>query len=286
MLGRLIQPAERFVKLINRGIHPGTKHGDGARVFFCLDEAVNLVVGTDDQMHLAVRRVMRLLTHLPIWLFLLSTNTPLFYLAPPARYNKSARIASGELERLSPFYALPMDVEASELLSNDFHQAAFISLHGLSTVQHLTSFGRPLWYAYRNYSCRNLRQFVLQKLIGTTPYQPEDVNHVLAALSSRICLEPVLYKLETIRLQERGIANHLRLITDMNIVDGVVRTTVPPEPLVSEAVANLLSSSAPAWPVSIHTLATRLLQPGLIDKGRSGELITRLLFVLSRDHCL
>lgn len=82
------------------------------------------------------------------------------------------------------------------------------------------------------------------------------------------------------------MASYLRLISDMNTIDGVVRTTVPPEPLVSEAVASLLSSSASAWPVSVHTLATKLLQPGLIDKGRSGELITRLLFVLGRDHCL
>jgi len=93
---------------------------------------------------------MRLITHLPIWLFLLSTNTPLFQIARPARYNKSARIASGELERLNPFYALPMDVEASELLSHDFGHA-FSSLHELSTAQHLTSLGRPLWHVYRSY---------------------------------------------------------------------------------------------------------------------------------------
>ena len=111
--------------------------------FLCLNETVNLIVEADDQMYLAVRRAMRLIAHLSIWLFLLSINTRLFHLAPLARYNTSYRIASGELERLNPLYAFPMDVEASELLSHDYHQLHlfhYINSQHLNISQALAAF--------------------------------------------------------------------------------------------------------------------------------------------------
>ena len=40
------------------------------------------------------------------------------------------------------------------------------------------------------------------------------------------------------------------------------------------------------WEASIDSLFINLISPGHIDRGRAGELVTRLLYILARDRFL
>ena len=87
------------------------------------------------------------------------------------RGHKSRRVASGALDRRRPFYSFPLDVEVSRKLVSDFHNQVHKSLKDLASSDHLTMIGRPLWRGYRHLVCRDLRQFVTEKLFGTI-YDP------------------------------------------------------------------------------------------------------------------
>ena len=280
-----MKPAERLVQAITQRMDPvDDDRATSVKLFFCLDEIINLIDEDDDQVYYAIRRVMRIIAHIPVWMFLLSTNSPLRHLLPPARLNRSDRIASGALERIAPFYAFPMDLEVTRVLSREFQNEANKPLAHYATAHHLTMFGRPLWRAYRDYSCRDLRQFVTQKLLRSRSYDTTDPQHVAAVLAARICLGRVINSRDAITFQEVAVSSHLRLVQEMDSQNGLLRTIVPPEPIISEAVAHLLTSTG-SWPQSIECLATKLLRPGIIDKGRSGELVTRLLLIMAHDKC-
>jgi hypothetical protein len=81
--------------------------------------------------------------------------------------------------------------------------------------------------------------------------------------------------------------SHSRLLHQKVEINGTssfeyISTTTPSEPVVSEAVTELLCENN-NWANSIKTLATRLLGTGLVEKGIKGELYARLLCILARD---
>jgi len=64
-----------------------------------------------------------------------------------------------------------------------------------------------------------------------------------------------------------------------------METVTPSEPIIAEAVAELLCKDQ-NWSSSINTLAKHLLSRGLVEKGLKGELFARLLCILARDFHL
>ena len=67
---------------------------------------------------------------------------------------------------------------------------------------------------------------------------------------------------------------------------GRMVTTTPSEPVVAEAIAEVLclkTATTFNWASSITTLVEILLSRGMIEKGIKGELYTRLLCIIARD---
>jgi hypothetical protein len=220
-----------------------------------------------------------------------------------------------------------------------------------ATAEHMTMFGRSLWWAYYTLPPRALRSFALEKLIHNTTYDCGDANQVFAALASRLCLDVCKENAEGIALACEAVNSHLRVIiridasqngkhqsnsdksedsdddhsdigetedldgncsnlegksdsgeqhsnsfegkisvkfnpstTGRRITSSLPRmvTITPSEPVVAEAVAELLCENT-NWSESICTLAEHLLSNGLVEKGLKGELFARLLCILACD---
>ena len=47
------------------------------------------------------------------------------------------------------------------------------------------------------------------------PFNAENGAHVLAILSQRLCLDPIMANSEAIELAENSVANHMRILTSI-----------------------------------------------------------------------
>jgi hypothetical protein len=85
----LIQPLRVLIEALNDAMISREKEGEKIPpLFFCFDEVSNI----PKEVLSALRRVTRLLRHEPVWTFVLSTESPLFGLAPALRDDPSNRI--------------------------------------------------------------------------------------------------------------------------------------------------------------------------------------------------
>lgn len=242
------------------------------------------------ELYLALRRVIRLLRKLPIWAFFLSTQSALHYIVTSSEKDVSNKNA---YTKIAPFFSFPFDMDLDRKLSEDLNGELERSLAGFSTVDHMTSMGRPLWNAFKQDDYEDIVAFVQRKLLNSITFDTTDRNQVLALLSNRICLEPCLTNKETTDLLTEGVNFHLHVILQMDPDNGLFRTTVSSEPIVAEVAAALLNDNLPTggtkskiWANAIKTLKDKLLAPGYIDKGRSGEMVSRLLMIVARDSLL
>jgi hypothetical protein len=117
------------------------------------DEATNLWIGPegkDGSPFFALRRVLGLLKDVPIWSFLLSTQSTVGSLLPPREIDRSHRIRVGGLSTLEPFLALQLNIAASQAADSKvgFDEAWRKPMSQFATAEHMTMFGRPLWRAY------------------------------------------------------------------------------------------------------------------------------------------
>jgi hypothetical protein len=101
-----------------------------------------------------------------------------------------------------------------------------------------------------------------------------------------VCLEPCRNGKEAVALSKDAVESHLRLIIGFDEASGYFETTSQPEPIVSEAAACVLSGHANCWRDAMETLCRQFLGKGLIDRGRMGELVARILCVMARDDLL
>ncbi|KAF8249115.1 hypothetical protein K440DRAFT_641481 [Wilcoxina mikolae CBS 423.85] len=161
-----------------------------------------------------------------------------------------------------------------------------------ATAEHMTKYGRPMLYGYRNEPPEELRAFLLGKLLCVRrepliAYNPQNSDHVFAVVAARVALDPCL---NTAELSRNAVNKHLRLVLHLDTYSDVMRTTTLGEPIISEATAWLLMRRAPSgdlyWSLTIQTLVSNLLYPGLIEKGLRRELYFRAFFVLARDFLL
>ena len=260
-------------------------------IFFVFDEISTLLVDKNDPTtYLALRRVTRLFSELPVWTFVLSTQSQLYHLTPAAAEDRSSRVSLRQLQLCEPFHAFPLDIEADRLLGEGKARQMALPLARFSEKEHVVTFGRPLWMAYKDESCQNICQIVRDKLLFTSEdYDPNKLDHLLAVLSSRISLDPCLQSERAVQLEQTGVDSHLRLILGYNVKLGCFNSIWPSEPLVAAASASVLmddNDRKDLWAKSIKRMANKLFSPGLIDKGRTGELATRLLLVVAHDKLL
>jgi hypothetical protein len=245
-------------------------------LFFAFDEISNLIIDDQPTVQLALRNVSRLLHRLPVWTFVLSIQPPVHFLR-------------AKLDSVTPFYSLPLDVEASRLLSVDKASQLSLPLEEFGKVSHLVTLGRPLWFAYRSSCPETVRRAVQYKMLCTFCYNPRNTNHVLAVLGSRIGLDPSLESRGSVKLEDEAVHSHLRWIIDFDFKTRSFHTTSQSEPVLAATAAwNLMRGSARGrflWEETLETLLDGL-ESGVFDCGRSGELVARILCVLARDNVL
>ncbi|KIW99997.1 uncharacterized protein Z518_10925 [Rhinocladiella mackenziei CBS 650.93] len=248
-------------------------------------------------LYVALNRVISCLKKFRAWFFFLSTESLIGYLVPPSNIirtgdyllDPSARISftetKTELMRFPPFVSLQLDVEDRRKMQNPKLRKKELrkSLKEFANLDHMAQFGRPLWYAYANEG-QGMIELAKLKLIGGRQqgyYSSDDPNHVFAALSFRLSLDVCLQNPVTISLTRTAVNSFMRVVISMNHETGVMDTMTPSEPVLARAAMEHLCSDN--WSGSIQTLCKELLEKGLIEKGRKGELYARLMLILAHD---
>ncbi|KAF8533047.1 hypothetical protein BDD12DRAFT_529365 [Trichophaea hybrida] len=267
-------------------------------ILVAFDEAANLYPDGLElkkqqtyQTHNAINRVLRSIIHQPLWVVYMSTQTRIDLFVTRQNEDSSARVQYGPLQRLPPFMSFELHLEERKRCAERGSAELLKPISQYRTVDHMTGFGRPLWriYAQRPYSA--LAEFAMFKLLrGNTEYNPRNVNHVFAAIASRISIDPTLND-ESLDLARDAVNSHLRLLIAVDGLTGLVRTSTPSEPVVADSVATVLiglensntAQTSDMWTVSIRTFTNQLLSRGMVDKGTRGELYAKFVLILSRD---
>ena len=260
----------------------------GPLLFLAFDEAANLFKSDSDVRFAALRRVLRLLNEFPIWSVFLSTKSQIEYLDPPEKADPSARIRNQRLSRICPFIGLELDVEASRRLADPAlcSQELKKPLCHFATSEHMSMFGRPLWLVYARRSYESIGCMARYKLLcGQDSYNVANKHHVFAAMASRLCLDPCMNNEEATALAKEAVNSHLRVVVGTDSSSGWMTTVTPSEPIVVDAVAEILMEEE-CWGLTVCTLTCDLLSKGLVEKGWKGELFSRLLMILDRDVLL
>ena len=115
-------------------------------------------------------------------------------------------------------------------------------------------------------------------------FDPQDQNHVLAVLSQRICVDTVLVSSDALALADRGVSNHMRLMTDVFHNQRIFNTNSPSEPILALGAARLLYDEGNTILGGVlDTFNRRLCETGLVEKGILGEIAGRILLTVARD---
>jgi hypothetical protein len=171
------------------------------------------------------------------------------------------------------------------------------------TIEHLAQYGRPLYalavsiYTFAHCPPRwhaslsvqrgdEMVRLASAKLTNGTPFDAKDRNHVFAVLSQRLCLEPVLAGAEAIKLADRSVAHHMRLLTGFSANHAIFYTQSPSEPVLVLGAINILYNHNDPKRLGnvLDTFSNDLCRSGLVDKGNLGELAARILLLLARDY--
>lgn len=156
------------------------------------------------------------------------------------------------------------------------------TLKNYASVDHMVLFGRPLWSAYVK-SPEDLAKIARVKLLGESDrYNAKDRNHVFAVLSFRLSLDVLLQNPVSLPLSRTAVNSYMRVMVGMEQDSGLLDTISPSEPILSKAAMEILCEND-AWPQTISSLSTELLDMGIIEKGLKGELYARMMLILAQD---
>lgn len=286
----LIQNSSQFesLKEIGKALAGNLERFSGGnsadpRWIVVFDEATNLFSpGTPDfntACYVALNHVLSCLKELPIWFFMLSTESRVEKLLPPDiqtkegekdnenRWNNpSGRLPppstcdqTDNLKRLKlfpPFVSFRLDVEdRTRMLDPETREKELSKpMAGFSKSKHMSMFGRPLWFAYGGPN--KLEDVAKWKLLGGrrhTKYDPDDKHHVLAALSFRVAIDVCLENPVSLPLVRTAVNSHLRVVVSMDQSTGVLHTATPSKPVLALAAMKLLCKRN-NWTASIKTL--------------------------------
>jgi len=180
-----------------------------------------------------------------------------------------------------------MDIGSKKAMLEDRDKELSKPLETFCTINHMVLFGRPLWSTYEHEDASTIQSLAIAKLLCNKEFDATKAEHVLAVLSARVCLDPCLQNKASVRMTTDAVNSNLRLILRMDDEFGIIDTMSPSEPILSEAVAAIMSNRKRypehTW---INTLVNSLLSPGVVDRGTCGELAARILCILARDHLL
>ncbi|KAG9308729.1 hypothetical protein JVU11DRAFT_11514 [Chiua virens] len=211
-----------------------------------------------------------------IWVVFASTTSRVADFSPPNKQHNSARVSINGEKLFEPYTQLGWDQNAPELRETD--------IKDISRLKHIASFGRPLWKSLET-SLDNV-QLVMDtassKLCGTPEFDAKDTHQMLAVLGQRFGLDVALGHPDSVGHLEKGVASHMRICLSTT-PDRIWRfTKYPSEPILSCAAAYALHDSPERLPACLENLL-QALNGGMIDKGKRGEMASRLLWLLAKD---
>ncbi|KIL61974.1 hypothetical protein M378DRAFT_166310 [Amanita muscaria Koide BX008] len=228
----------------------------------------------------AFQRVLwTLKEHGMLWFSFMGTNPALSELVPAAADLKSLRLADETLVLLPPYTALGFDQNIIDLSP---HQT--VTMGQVSSLDWICTFGRPLWKA----SCTGggdeteaafFRDAKI-KLLCSTEFV-KSYHQVFAILSYTVCLDLVLGNQKAAQLAETSVAKHMRLLIEVNDNRTICFTQASSEPVLALVGASIAAKPKNLRPI-IDQLTSKLCGNGLVDKGRHGELLARMILFLAR----
>jgi len=126
---------------------------------------------------------------------------------------------------------------------------------------------------------------VRQKLLLAQTFDPKSKDQVLAVLGQRFILDICLGHVNAIATLDTAVSSHLRYCIETTDDRSWSFTRYPSEPFLSHVAADTLHGASS--PQSICGTALQTLRDivvsGLVEKGLRGELVCRLLLLLSKD---
>lgn len=275
-------------------------HENDPLLVMVFDEISSLLDNDKGGRYVALNRIISCISQRHrVWYFFLSTESKLGEMLPPDGLlgpgPKSAEFSYRghyNLRRYSPFTEFASDIpDFKDLAVNILdpetalsYCPSFESMRLFASLLHMARFGRPLWGIYT--SEKELIKVSKVKLIGGAPaeYNPEDPNQVFAVLSVRLFLDLVLANPKSLPLAQIAVNQHMRILDSVEPENGIMYTTTPSEPILANAAMHHLLSAKNKWQLSLKTFTRELLNHGLIEKGRKGELYSRLILTLAHDR--
>ena len=121
------------------------------------------------------------------------------------------------------------------------------------------------------------------KLRNGERFDVKNKNHVFAVLSQHLCLDLVLTDSEAIKLADRSVAHHMRLLTSITANCGGFNTHSPSKPVLVMGSIILLYNEPGHLGEVLNTFSQSLCGAGLVEKGMWGELCARTLLLIARD---
>lgn len=263
-----------------------------------IDEASSLLITKKStEIHsgryIALNRIMSCLKEYKIWFFIISTESQVGTILPSDNAKRDGNYvedpslryidddAKQQLKRIPPFLAFRLDIQDRCTVQQSEHSR---SLSDFGKPNHMAMFGRRLWFAYAE-DPKMMNRIAKQKLIGGRPegtYDAKNEDHVFAALSFRLSLDPCLNNSKALPLIRTSVNSHMRVVISIDEETDTMYTITPSEPVLAKAAMEHLCIEQ-NWATSINTLVRNLFEKGLVEKGLKGELYARLLLVLAQD---
>ncbi|KAI6135505.1 hypothetical protein EV401DRAFT_2192055 [Pisolithus croceorrhizus] len=205
-----------------------------------------------------------------VWVVFASTNSRVADFAALRPYYDSARLSSDGRLLYPPYSQLGWDQCADPLEG--------ISATEVARAGHTIGYGRALWK-----SLQELYDVVQMKLVATTKLSgpPGNEDLPLVTWSQRFCLNITMGHHGTMKFIQSAVASHLRVCVRTTQDRAWSFTTYPSEPFVSCAAASILHRQN-NLDIYLEALEDKILS-GMVDVGKSGELASRLLWLLAKD---
>ncbi|KAF8523883.1 hypothetical protein BU17DRAFT_85317 [Hysterangium stoloniferum] len=156
----------------------------------------------------------------------------------------------------------------------------------LNDANHICGFGRPLWSTMN--ACTSISELVAVakwKLMLAHGYDNTRAACSLALVFQRLALDVVFGHLQTVKYLETSVASHMRICISVTEDRSWKETCYPSEPLLSHVTADVMWEWDHVLPDVLFHLKNHI-ESGMIDVGKNGELVCRLLLLFAKDHCL
>ncbi|KIL59241.1 hypothetical protein M378DRAFT_169505 [Amanita muscaria Koide BX008] len=213
----------------------------------------------------------------------MGTNVSLSEFVPAADDLKSGRLAGEMLLLLPPYTALGFDQNI-----NGMDLSPHQTMGQVRSLERICAYGRPLWNAgYVSAASggdsmdeTTFFQDARMKLLCSDKFNGEDIYQVFAILSYTVCLDLVLGNRKATELANTSVAKHMRLLIDVND-HRTVFTKASSEPVLALVGAYIAAKANNLLDI-IEGLTNNLCKDGLVDKGRHGELLARMILFIAR----